>query len=173
MNVDRDLDVNPNALDVECLNLPQTHFRYNEKLADAKMDLARAKENHDITKAEKDNAIRTRPKKYGIRDKLTEGAIRAVIAKDKKCSEALEEVNRCNYEVDILSAAVKALDVKKVSVEGLIKLHGQNYFSSPKLPRDIDQEIIKDRKRKEALGITDEKLSKKKIKTKKKKVRKN
>ena len=44
------------------------------------------------------------------------------------------------YESDMAKGAVRALESKKDALENLVKLHGQQYFAGPKMPRDISWE---------------------------------
>lgn len=125
-----DFEPDKDALDEEWVRQPELYHSYATQLADARMKLEMRKNKLEVVKAELDKEIREDPSEYGI-VKVTEGAIAAIIVVNPRYVKALEKVNDGRHAVDILTAAVNALDHKKKALENLVYLHGQNYFSSP------------------------------------------
>jgi hypothetical protein len=108
-----------------------------------------ARVNLDLVKAELDKEIRTNPEKFGI-EKVTEAAVTHTIISQGKYKESQEELMQAEYESNIASAAVNAFNARKVALENLVKLYGQQYFAGPKMPRDLSYEVANFEKQKEA-----------------------
>lgn len=140
------VEIDQDALDKEWVRQPKLYMRYATKLAVAEDELARAKAAVEVVKAEVERDIRSDPGKYKM-VKVTESAIEARVLVSKPHQEALEEYHKAKHEVDCLKAACKALDHKKAALENLVYLHGQNYFSSPRVPKEggeaMDQVVKK------------------------------
>ncbi|HUU41396.1 MAG TPA: hypothetical protein VMW42_10685 [Desulfatiglandales bacterium] len=151
-------DLDKNDLVTEWTNQPRLYFEYARQLADARQKLERAKAEADIVKAEVDLAIRADPVKYGY-EKLTEALISSLVIQQKPYQEALKAIRVKKHKMDILQAAVSALDHRKSALENEVKLHGQNYFATPKATDEVSKETMedlqdkgtKDRNRKKAL----------------------
>lgn len=125
-------EIDPDALDIHWIKQPKLVYRYALKLAAAKLDLADAKNNLEIVKADLDKSIREDPENYGC-SKLTEKAVENCVLSQGAYRRAVRDVNKSKHTVDVLEAAILALEHKKRALENLVTLHGQNYFSSPKV----------------------------------------
>ena len=138
-NYEKDVTIDPDALDVECLGQPGLIFKYSKKSAEAQQELSNAKEKVELEKAELDKKIRTNPKKYGI-EKITETVVLNVILTQFDYKDAVRIYQDAQFEVNILRGVMDALNNKKSALENLVKLHGQNYFAGPSVPRDLTKE---------------------------------
>lgn len=147
MNYEDDLSIDETALDVEWLEQPRLMMRYGQESARAKAKVTQIREKLEVVKAELDKDIRQDPVKYGI-DKITEKAIDAVIRADEEYQEVIQSLLEAEYEVNVLTAAVYAMNARKEALENLVKLHGQQYFAGPRVPRDINVEAQKRRESK-------------------------
>lgn len=141
------LDIDNYALDTEWIRQPTLFFEYAEQLTDARNELDEAKSRLEVAKAELDEVcasldtqIRSNPESFGVTSKITETVVKNTVLlhadykkAKKKCEDIQEEILQTKYNVDILQAFVSSLDVKKTALENLVKLHGQNYFATPKI----------------------------------------
>ena len=139
MSYEKDIVIDETALDIEWLEQPSLMMKYARNSASAKMDLDKAKEALDLVKAELDKHIRINPSKFDI-EKITEGAITAAILQHARYKKASEVVIQAQFENNIAQGAVKAFDARKDALENLVRLHGQQYFAGPKMPRDLEWE---------------------------------
>lgn len=128
------LTVDETILDKEWIHQPRTFYRYAKQLADARSLLEYAKANLKVVAAEVDDRLRRKAAKNAT--KFTEAMISAAITRNKERRLAEEEVFDTMHLVDILFATTESLRQKKDALENLVKLHGQNYFSSPKVNSD-------------------------------------
>lgn len=156
LNIDQDKQIDPDALDVEWLNQSNLFYKYSNALNEAidrkndmKLQVEAAKEEVDRVKAELDLAIREDPDEYGL-SKVTESAITSTIltqpelqAAQKKYYSAKEALNAAQSEVNKLFTDVNTMETKKDSLEQLVKLLNQQYFSTPVEPRDLSMEYHK------------------------------
>jgi chromosome segregation ATPase len=159
------LDIDNYALDTEWIRQPTLFFEYAEQLTDARNELDEAKSRLEVAKAELDEVcasldtqIRSNPESFGVTSKITETVVKNTVLlhadykkAKKKCEDIQEEILQTKYNVDILQAFVSSLDVKKTALENLVKLHGQNYFATPKInDNQPGQDFIDDALKKSA-----------------------
>ncbi len=131
--IELDISIDEMSLDREWTDQPRMYFRYAVKLADARRELDQANANLDLTKAELDTAIRSDPEKFGLA-KVTESALEAVILTQDGYETAKAAVLRMKHDMDVMAAAVGALDHRKKALEKLCELFLANYFSRPRAP---------------------------------------
>jgi hypothetical protein len=139
MNYEKDITIDESGLDIEWLNQPRLMIQYATHLAEMSLRLDKKKSLLELKKAELDKAIRGNPDRFGVA-KPTETAILNAIMMNEEYQEIEHQVLDAKYQVDIAKAAVRAIDGKKDALENLVRLHGQQYFAGPKLPRDLSAE---------------------------------
>lgn len=131
-----DLYIDETALDVELLNRADLTFKYGKILARAKKIVDERKEELEIVRAELSKDIRANSKQYGL-EKTTENIVADTIILQDKYKEAAKYVITAQYDYNMAKAAFDAVISKKEAIDGLIKLHGMQYFAGPITPRDL------------------------------------
>lgn len=159
MDYKEKIAIDEDALDIEWLEQPSKMLEVTQEAAECKRLMDEAKDALDLKKADLDYAIRSNPDKYmdeGI--KITENVIFATILKQQSYKDANAEYLQAKYEYDVAKGAVEAFEQRKSALENLVKLHGQQYFAGPKVPRNIhdERQAIKQRSK-----DTDSKIGKK------------
>ena len=144
--IELDVSVDENALDVEWTFQPRKYFRYAAKLADARRDADQAKTEVELTKAELELAIRSNPEKFDL-TKVTEAAVASTVLSQAEYSTARQADLDARHTVDVLQAAVAALDHRKRALEGLVQLRLANYYSSPRAPEGAEEDVREMEKR--------------------------
>lgn len=139
MNYEQDIQIDPTALDVEWVQQASLVLKYNRLVTEWERTVERSKRNLDVITAELDSKIRKNPDKYGL-DKVTETGVAWAVKVQPEYEEAYTEYLEARYEASMAQAASRALQDKRSALENLVRLHGQNYFAGPNLPREIDQE---------------------------------
>ena len=153
MNYEQDLTIDPDSLDTEWLDQPRLMLRYAKHASKMKMEVERAKEKLDIIRADLDKKIRVAPEEFGI-VKLTESVITSTIITQVQFRAGNEEFLEAAYEANMAQGALRALEGKKTALENLVKLHGQQYFAGPSVPRDLSKEWeIKEKQRESDAGV--------------------
>ena len=144
MDYKSDVEIDPDALDVEWIEQPRRFMAYAEEFAKAKANLDAAKEALDVIDAKLGLAIRAMPAAYKL-DKVTESAVQAVVLLDSQHVKAAQRVAEAKFAEDIAGAAVRAMDTKKAALESLVRLHGQQYFAGPSVPRELGAKVLEQR----------------------------
>jgi len=157
MNYEQDLNIDPSQLDVEWLEQSRLMMKYARHQAEKQKEEEQAKETLEFTAAELDKEIRNAPSKFGV-EKITEGVVRNTIILSDKYKKEYERYTETRFENNIAKGAVRAMEGKKVALENLVKLNGQQYFAGPRSPRDISQEWEKHEKQKRIDAGIGEKL---------------
>lgn len=124
------LEIDQDQLDKEWLRQPKLVFEFAVQLSDARNFFDMAKTRADVMYAELDSEIRKNPDQYDI-TKVSEAAIRNAIYQEKSYKIKQMRVLKARKAMDVLQAAVTALEHKKRALESLVTLFGQNYFSAP------------------------------------------
>jgi len=136
---EKDMEIDPNALDIECLEQANLMLRYSTICANWEREAARLKEKLALIDAKLDADIRANPEKYKI-SKITEPVVANTILTLEEHQLACAEYWDAKYEHGVAKGAVDAVSERKDMLESLIKLHGQQYFAGPSVPRDLGYE---------------------------------
>lgn len=139
MDYSKDIEIDQSALDVEWLEQPRLMFKYAKMCAEAKRNLDLTKERLDVIRAEVDRKVRSDPKEYGI-TKITESGVANTILTVPEYQAASRDLIEAKYEFEMARAAVSSVEQRKDSLENLVRLHGQQYFAGPSIPRDLSKE---------------------------------
>lgn len=139
MDYEKDTSIDPNSLDIEWLDQPSLMMKYSSISAELHKKADLAKERVDWIKAELDQEIRANPEDFEL-SKITEATVAAAILQSSKYKKAMQEYLEIRFEWEISRGAVNAIEHKKSALENLVKLHGQQYFAGPSIPRDLSHE---------------------------------
>lgn len=148
-----DIQIDQDNLDLEWMDQPGLIMKYAEALADAKDELDRLKREEQIIRSEIALDVRQDPKAYDITDKLTEAMVKEAVECSEEVDEIFKKILKKSHEVAILGGAVKSIDVKKTALENLVRLHGQNYFSSPRTNQEGAEVLDESKKTRSANAI--------------------
>jgi len=144
------LEIDMNELDVEWGQQPKYYHEYAIQRAQAQRKLDEAEAELKVVKAEVDRAIRDAPSKYNLADKPTEASIASTIFLQPRYQKAQSIVIASQEHVNIIDAMVRSLDHKKAALENMVRLHGMDYFSSPKVDSENERKINEQRSNKVA-----------------------
>lgn len=132
MTEPNDFQIDPHALDQEWLRQADLYHGYAVRLADARKHYETTKAEQEREDANLMRDIRESPADYGL-DKITEAAVAACIQSNKGHCEGVQKLINAKHRIDLLQADVNALDHKRRALENLVELHGQDYFSEPRV----------------------------------------
>jgi len=142
MNYEKDIHIDEAALDIEWLEQASLAIKYGKIWADCQKKLTEAEELIKVTKAELIQKANEDPDKcLGIGIKPTGPNIEAYYRTHEKHTKAKKDWVAAQYELNMASVAKNEISfTRKAALEGLVTLHGQQYFAGPSVPRDIEQE---------------------------------
>ena len=161
MNYEQDMTIDESALDIEWLAQPRLMMQYARHAAKTRLEAEQKKEKLDIVRAGLDKKIRVDPEKFGI-VKLTESVVTSTIITQEEYTIANEEYLLAQYENNMAQGAVRAVEGKKTALENLVKLHGQQYFAGPSVPRDLSKEWVQHERQKNVDAGVSKKLKRRK-----------
>lgn len=161
-DIELDKQIDPDQLDVEWLDQSNLFYKYSSALNEAisvreekKLLVERKKKGLDTLKSELELEIRRDPDAFEL-DKVTESSVKAAILASEEHKklleeyfEACEEYNSALEEVNNLFTCVNTMQEKKTALENLVRLLGQQYFSTPVVPRDLPNEYQRKKQEKE------------------------
>lgn len=145
LNFENDIKINPMALDIECSMLPNLIYQYSQACADAEKRMDAAKDYLEMIKAETDHVIRSNPKKYfpELEKSPTEAMVQSAVLQNKKVKEAQQKFLDAKHEYRTYRGASDSLNKKGEQLGNLIMLLRMDYYSGPKVPRDLEVEYYK------------------------------
>jgi hypothetical protein len=126
------VSIDESQLDKEWLNQPGKMEDHCKALAGAKEILAHRKAKLSVIEAEVEFIIRANPKKF-IKGSTTERTVKAATLLHPRYQKGQRRVIVSQKNVDMIQATVTALDHRKKALENLVTLHGQSYFSTPRV----------------------------------------
>jgi len=150
MNYEDDMRIDETALDMECLDQADLAMKYVRIYADIKTEVEEKEEELKVIRSELIAEANEDPVKCCGKDKPNAADIEAYYRTHKDHQEAKRELIKLNHELILAEHAKNEVGfTRKAMLEGLITLHGQQYFAGPKVPRDLSYEakIWHDRKK--------------------------
>ncbi len=136
MDFVKDLQIDPEQLDVACIEQADLYFRYAEQSVEARANYEDLKFELEVLTAKLSGEIRTDPDRFGL-SKPTEGAISAVLTCHPKYQEATKNLLAARRQSEMAQKQEGAFEQRKRMLENLIALHGQQYFAGPTMPRSL------------------------------------
>jgi hypothetical protein len=138
ININRMLQIEPDALDLEWLKQASNYHEIAELAAAASEKVRSLKERLDVIDSKLDKEYR---KKFEVEKvKATEAIIKSYIIDDERHTAAFDALNTAMYHENVMKDTLKAMDHKKSALENEVRLWAGNYFAGPKEPRDIKKE---------------------------------
>ena len=127
-------------LEKEWSKLPLLSREWTKKLARAELELSEAKDNMKYVTAKLAKDIRENPDNYDL-SKVTDKSVEQYIPLQKAYRDALDEINQCKYNVDIIDSMVQAIQDKRRALENEVKLYGLQYWDSPNVSKELREAI--------------------------------
>jgi len=141
MNYNEDIRIDETALDVEWLDQASLAMRWGKHWAVCKRRFTEAEEKVKVIRAELIAEANQNPVKCCYKEKPNAADIEAYYRNSKRHKQAKEEWAQAQYDLDIAEVAKNEISyTRKVSLENLVKLYGQQYFAGPSMPRDLTWE---------------------------------
>ena len=133
------LSISKHNLDDELVMQPQLYDEYAEKLAEAESERDTAKLIMELYEAEADARIRSE-------EKGTENSIKLTIRRDEEYQRLVKNYYEAKKTAKKMEGVLDAIQQKKSSLENLIKLYLNNYYSAPNVSKD-NKDMMEDRSR--------------------------
>lgn len=128
-NIEKDLEIDRHGLEEELLVQAPTFHYWLMQHVNAQRDKENTQAHVDETVGQLADAYRA---SLTGSKAPTETAVKQAMSSDQSYMEAMEGLREANHTVNVLGAAVKAMDSKKRALENLVELRGQDWHSRPK-----------------------------------------
>jgi len=131
--------IDENALDIEWLDQASLAMKYGKYWARCREVLTRAEENIKVIKAQLVQDIYHNPDEcLGKGNKPTAINIEAYYRTHEDHIKAKEEWVQAQYEFNMAEVAKWEIsNTRRLALENLVRLHGQQYFAGPSVPHDL------------------------------------
>lgn len=139
-------DIDLDRLDEEWVRQPGLYYRYATRLADAQRKHAEAKAALEVAEAELSLQVRKAPEAFLGDVKPTEASVNAAVLLQPKYQKAKTAMIEAKHAVDVLEAAVWALDHKKKGLESAVQLQLANYRSAPRATNGEQRQAVEQMK---------------------------
>jgi len=142
MNYENDVYIDDTALDLEWLDQAGIAIKYGKHWAECKEKFTQAEERIKVVRSELSRDVNNDPDGcLGAGIKPTGPNIESYYRTHKDHIAAKEEWIQLGFEMNMAEIAYKEISyTRKAALENLVKLHGQQYFAGPSVPRDINEE---------------------------------
>lgn len=127
---DFDPSIDEHALDKEWVGQPRMYYKWATHKAAAARDVTEAENRIKSVRAEVFREVSDNPTAYGVAKPTVDG-IKAAVEEDPRVLRAEREYVDAKYELDMMAAAVGALDHRKRALENLVELHTAGYYAEP------------------------------------------
>ena len=151
LDYEKDMEIDPDALDTEWLAQPALSLRYGRHLIELQEEEQRAVEKKKTIRSELIQEVSEDPNLCCGKDKPNAADIEAFYRTSKSYKEAVAAQNKIINEVAYAMLAKNEICyTRKAALEHLVILHGQQYFAGPRVPRDISKEWVEKKKQMQA-----------------------
>lgn len=138
--LEQNIDPDPDDLKGEWVKQPRMRLQYGDMLADAKRDLSLAKRKLEVVEAELSLAIREHPEDYNLA-KVTEASIQVKIKLSKSFQYHSGLLIDAQHDLDVIVAAVSAIDHRKTALGDLVALWLGDYYATPRAPKADPEKV--------------------------------
>jgi len=169
LDYERDVEVDPDQLDVEFLMQAMLAERYGKHVVQLKDRVRRLEERKKTVRSELILKANEDPETCIGKKSPNSADLEAYYRAHPKYRKVVKKLLKAQTELDYAEVAKWEIAVtRKQTIEGLIELHGQNYFAGPEVPRNLTREFIQKKKSLAADSVVEKQLNKKKKKKRKK-----
>jgi hypothetical protein len=126
------LEIDQMKLDKEWADQPLLYHEWSLKAAHAQNRHDEEKSKLDIVQAELDRDIRANPSAFEL-GKITETVISNTVILQPEYQAQTRRVQSAKHDLDIMKAAIGALDHRKRALTLLVELWIRDYYSNPQL----------------------------------------
>jgi len=149
MNYEEEMIIDETALDVEWVEQARLSLKYGRHWAECKNELTLAEENIKLVRSELIKEVNEDPEGcLGEGIKPTAPVVEAYYRNHKRHKAAKQEWVEAMFEANVAEIAYKEVSwTREAALENLVKLHGQQYFAGPAVPRNLTEEMEQRKKK--------------------------
>lgn len=165
LNYDTDTQTDLFNLHLEWVRQSSLMMQYGKEAALAKKKM---QVTHERVKVIRSSLIKSIKK---LKPNLTQQQVEAYYRTHPRHKKAKKKHIDAEYTYNMILAAIDSLRHKKSGLEDLVRLHGQQYFSDPNIPKELDRDQLESTHN--FFNTQKSKSAKQKVKDSKKRRKKN
>lgn len=147
-----DCAIDPAQLDIEALKQSDLSIKWAERAIGAKAEVETLEHRVKTLEARLNLDVRERPEDFGLKT-VTEPAVKAAVISAEQMIKLTTEYFRKRHQLAFLDRATREMESRQAMLKELVKLHGQQYFAGPDVPRDLVSAYQAHRNRAENVGL--------------------
>lgn len=149
MDYESDMHIDEDALEQEWLDQAELAKKYGRYWSKCRKKFTLTEELIKVVRAELIKEVNDDPEKcLGEDTKPTGPNVEAYYRTHKRHKDAKAAWVKAQFKANNAEIAYKEVSfARKAALENLVKLHGQEYFAGPSMPRNISEEREKRRKK--------------------------
>lgn len=136
MNLDYDLEIDPQNLDTAVLGYPSIVGRYAALASQANRNAKLAQEKVKTIRSELVKDAHENPDIMGRGVKPTAITVEAYYRNNDEYKDAKQEMIDCEFEADMMNGCVEAIRAKRYMLIEALRLLSMDYFDKPEVPHD-------------------------------------
>lgn len=141
LNYEEDIKIDDSALDVEWLEQAALALKYAKHVAILRRKVQKLEEKKKTLRSELILKVNKDPVGCCNKEKPNASDIEAYYRANGTYKGIVDELVETQYELEFSEFARSEIAfTRKAALENLVKLHGQNYFAGPSVPRDLTKE---------------------------------
>lgn len=146
---ENDVSLDEDSLDVEWLEQAGLALKYGRHVADLRLEAKQLDERKKVVRSELIKEANAQPEACTGKVKPNAADIEAYYYRHPRYQETVNELLEKQHELELAEVAKNEIAfTRKAALENLVRLHGQQYFAGPSVPRDLSQERQKRAKQK-------------------------
>lgn len=150
LDYEKDMYTDETALDVEWLHQANLARKYGKHVAELRKQVNKLEEKKKTIRAELIQYANRNPIEACGKEKPNAADIESYYRSQNEYKQVVNDLLDAQYELEYAEVAKNEIAfTRKATLENLVKLHGQQYFAGPSIPRDLSQERMKKEKQKE------------------------
>jgi len=141
LNYERDVEIDVDALDIEWLDQPRLAIKWGKEVSRLRRKVAQLEEKKKVERSELIREANEDPQGCCQKDKPNAADIEAYYRSSTAYQKAVDELLDAQYELSMAEIAYNEISwTRRMALENLVKLYGQQYFAGPRAPRDLGKE---------------------------------
>jgi hypothetical protein len=138
LNYEKDIRIDEDQLDIEWIEQPELALRYAKQLSSIRAMVNQLEEEKKTVRSELIVQANNDPEGCTGKAKPNAGDLEAYYRTHARYKEVIEDLLKVQEELEYAQLAFQEISwTRKNALENLVKLHAQEYFAGPSMPRDI------------------------------------
>jgi hypothetical protein len=150
INYEKDIRIDEDQLDVEWIEQPELAIKYAKHVAQLRTKVRNLEEEKKSIRSELIIFANENPEDCTGKQKPNAGDLEAYYRTQPGYKEVIDDLLQAQEELEFAELAFQEISwTRKNALENLVKLHAQQYFAGPSVPRDLNMKRAEYNKQKQ------------------------